>query len=1091
MMPEAYNFDLHIYLEEMERNITTSRFIWSNDVTSGPAHTQTAMEGKNELFQVLKRDCVALAQTAAQFKSVRVDQRHIIESLEKLKHTLLSATSTKENALDAKLAEYVFFPVAQLLRESQTLSIRCLEICLRCIATLVEHGWKRDIPPKLAAQLVILCSNLGEKSPKGLSFPETTDELQSWSFWCLYHVFTVSGANDEVRKSLTDDAALPQLGQTISVLLDGIQDGKSLEPQDAGTMALDALVVHVIEAEIQANFLPGLVSRLTKILTPQTKQRRNHKVLIGCLNIFEVLLKNTLNDEQPREPGSRVTGRLRHESIIDVQWKEAAACQLKPAISNILRLRSHARDDVKESVARLSVTLLRNCRQTLSNCSGLALEALITIGSEQNNSTLTYHIHSLMRGDKIVTSLLQTMLYDWLRKLPTIMQGSDEEAKAAIMARIRTAYSLLADAEADMATIDRTLAIALRDSAVVTLAQSNARQQPTVASSPIQTLDLKVLKHGTNGFHSGSQLAKYRGQETSLDSLNSIVKLAASYAHSSALATQLTRDLRHSVGDAQIANFWLLLSSTEAAIQRAHGLDELLELDDDPGFAHSEALEELYSFSLTTLTESSEEPKDTRLLSLALHTLALRARTAGQDFKYELVDALYPVLHTLATPDDQLQRDSISTLNVFTSACGYTSTKDLIVENVDYLTNAVALKLNAFDVSPQAPQVLLMMVRLAGPSLLPYLEDTVDSIFAALEDFHGYPLLVELLFKVLGAMAGEGVKAPQLAIANDDSEQQVIPNGARWQPTSMKGLIALLHREPDEEASGVVSRQPLEPHPKQPWKATQDTAQNDEAEDDEIDDHQEQQVDDTEPPPPAPKTYSLLFKITELTQHFLPSASPSLRTSLLSLIKTTVPAIARHENSFLPLINTLWPEVVARLDDEEPYAVASAIDVVGVLCEHAGDFMRTRIDYVWPRLVELRQSTAKKQSSAHFSKSENASGTKQHGGSLSLDLSRQRDTSGVSSSLAHHGDTSSRLMLDALVLTVTRIIRFVQISPEMFDEALIMLGPGLEQADVRQALHESNADALWLVDLKRGQLQRPERPSVPANCGWQFARIPG
>ncbi|KAK5174628.1 uncharacterized protein LTR77_001709 [Saxophila tyrrhenica] len=1035
------------------------------------------MEGKNELFQRLKQDCVALAQAAASYKSGRTDQKTLVDRLEKLEHTVTSATSSQGNVFDAKLAEYVFFPIAQLLRESKTLSIRCLEISLQCIATLVDKGWKQDIPPQLAAQLVILCSNLGDKSPKGLSFSETTDELQTSSFWCLYHVFTGLAKSNEGRKTLTDDLAFPQLGQTISVLLDGVQDGKSMEPQVAGSAALKALVADVIDAEAQANFLPGLVSRLTKILTPQTKQRRNHKTLIDCLGVLGVLLKNTVGDEKRLSSEDSLAASSREATVTSAQWKDAAATQIKPAISNILRLKSHARDDVKESLAQLCTVLLRHCRRTLENCSELALDALVTMASGWEDSAITSDLRSSLRSDRSIVGLLQSMLYERLRKLALVMQGHDEDIKAATTSYITTMYTLLVEVEADMTTIDRTLMLALRDSAALTIAPQSRKQELAMPASPIQAVGLDVLKVQTKDFSFASQLARYRGQETNLNRLDSIMRVVAKYSASSSLVTEVTKDLRYSVGNMQIANLWLLLLSTEVAVKEAHAPDNFLQFEEEGPAAYGESLEELYAFSLSTLAESSDQPQDPRLLSLALRGLALRAQTAGQDFRYELVDALYPVLHTLATPDDQLQRDSISTLDAFTSACGYASTRDLIVENVDYLTNAVALKLNAFDVSSQAPQVLLMMVRLAGQGLLPYLEDTVESMFAALEDYHGYPLLVELLFKVLSAMAEEGAKAPQLAITYDQSKGPETVETDGWQPITMEGLVALLRGDANEDED-LPSAEPLESHPQRPWKVVEDNPEDAEADAEKEEDALLEPHDEADLPPPAPKTYNLLFKITELTQHFLPSASPSLRTSLLSLIKVTVPAIARHENSFLPLINTLWPEIVARLDDEEPFAVASAIDVIGVLCEYAGDFMRSRIDQVWPRLMELWQATTKKGL------------PKQKSATASLDIIQRHDKPSSHLSHSHHGDTSSRMIREALESTMTRIVHFLQTSPEMFDEALLVLQNALDHTNTRQALMQSNADALWLTDVKRGRTDQPDMPPVPDARPWEFAQLP-
>ncbi|KAI7342729.1 hypothetical protein KC336_g23153, partial [Hortaea werneckii] len=205
------------------------------------------------------------------------------------------------------------------------------------------------------------------------------------------------------------------------------------------------------------------------------------------------------------------------------------------------------------------------------------------------------------------------------------------------------------------------------------------------------------------------------------------------------------------------------------------------------------------------------------------------------------------------------------------------------------------------------------MVRLAGSSVIPYMEDVVESIFAVLEGWHGYSMLVEVLFRVLLVVAEEGAKAPQLAtIENGEKSKVEAVISEKWRPTNVAELASSLREKRAEESPEKEER---EKAPQRPWKG------NEEVGGDAEDKHSEDELDavgrstdDADLPPPAPKMYSLLLKITELTQHFLPAASPSLRTSLLSLIRTSVPPISKHENSFLPLINTLWPEIVSRMD---------------------------------------------------------------------------------------------------------------------------------------------------------------------------------
>lgn len=1041
------------------------------------------MEYRNELFQRLKPSCVALGRAAVALNGSRGHVTTISTELDNLRRTLSSATSTPETALDAKLAEYVFFPIAQLLKVSQKLSVNALELCLQCIAVLIDKGWRQDIPSNLAAQLVILCSLLAEKKPKGLSFSETTDDLQAWAFWCMYHLFSVIATNSDTTRLLRNESNFPQLGQTISTILDGIHDGGSVEVQVAATNALHALLANVADREVQASFLPGIVSKLTRVLTPQTKSRRNHTVLIGNIDTISMLLRNTMSDQQHlqslEQDAVAARGDHNRKTIIDAQWQSAAAKQLKPALGNILRLKSHSRNDVQESIALLCLVVLENCQKTLANCSQMALETLVILSAEKSETSIPRDLQILAQTNSTISLLLQNQLYDWLQNLPTIAQGSDEQLKAARLEQVLTAYRILRETETNMDMIDRTLASTLRDCITVVIGMPEPTQDKLIKNDRVQSLDVSIIDGGASNIEFSSPLVKYRGQEDFFARVEKLVEATSGTAAPSGLAESQIRLLQQSQGEWRLANFWLLLTAIKVQLNRNFGFDDLLDIDGGSPSTLKEHLEELYAFSLGMLADSSDESPDPRMQSLALQGLALRAKEAGEQFRYELVDALYPVLHTLATPNSQLQQDGIAALNTFSSACGYASVEQLIVENVDYLTNAVALKLNAFDVSPQAPQVLLMMVKLSGPSLLPYLEDTIDSIFAALENYHGYPLLVELLFQVLSVVAEEGVRTPQLAITvADDAFEKVVD---RWTPTTPGALTAMLREKATSSAEHeVLENHATESHLQAPWKEV-NSGEDSENMGSNEEESRDIQMPDTELPPPAPKTYNLLLKINDLTQHFLPSSSASLRARLLSLIKTTIPALAQHEDSFLPSINTLWPEIVSRLDDDENYIVAAALDTIAMFCQYAGDFMRTRIIQIWPRLKEIHAAVANDIVQSASSHQSNA-----------LDLVHlKKALQRMQNSPSTYGDTGARLLCSSLSAAVSTIVQRTCPSPEMFDDALQMMEPMLEDPKVHAAFVSGNADAVWLYDLRRGVTAIPALPSAPQDVCWKFATAQG
>lgn len=177
-----------------------------------------------------------------------------------------------------------------------------------------------------------------------------------------------------------------------------------------------------------------------------------------------------------------------------------------------------------------------------------------------------------------------------------------------------------------------------------------------------------------------------------------------------------------------------MLQTSEHTSLCSHETSQWLNLASDE---IDDTREEAYSFALEVLEKSAyDHTVDWRLQALSLETVALQAKLQAKDFRPELVDALYPILERMGSSNAALQQDAVTCLSIITNACGYPSASELVTDNADYLVNAVAVKLNTFDISPQASQVMLMMVRLCGSALIPYLDDLIDSIFAILACYH-------------------------------------------------------------------------------------------------------------------------------------------------------------------------------------------------------------------------------------------------------------------------------------------------------------------------------------------------------------------
>ncbi|KAJ8610978.1 hypothetical protein MRB53_038191 [Persea americana] len=109
------------------------------------------------------------------------------------------------------------------------------------------------------------------------------------------------------------------------------------------------------------------------------------------------------------------------------------------------------------------------------------------------------------------------------------------------------------------------------------------------------------------------------------------------------------------------------------------------------------------------------------------------------------------------------------------SSCGYPDAKALLIGNVDYLVNSIGLKLNNFDITPQVPQVLLMMTRLCGMHCCR--TSTISSPASSMRSsaFTGYPQLVGLLFMALSGVVEEGIHAPVVRSGLTEKRQHLRP----------------------------------------------------------------------------------------------------------------------------------------------------------------------------------------------------------------------------------------------------------------------------------------------------------------------------
>ena len=989
--------------------------------------------------------------------------------------------------------------MSQVLRISRQVPVRALELCLECISTLLCAGWGGSLEPALSGQLLILFTFLAKPSSAENGISATSEELQSLAFKCMSELMTQVSRTKKGQQAITATANIPALGEAVLVMLQSLTDSNSNNVKLQAVHAIKTTVDAMADEDALASFLPRIVSSVTKILTPTSSNRPGFRVVEQGLHVLESLLLCILSDTKTKDLPENADAE---ESPNDTKvlrtttWLQATASQIKIALANVFKLRDHDKLEVRKALLGLCLCVIRDCRASLSLCTSMATETIISLaGHESSGESTEDQLKKLLSMDRQLSDVLRESLHGWIVALPRLMQSKDDHSRRRVIQQISVSLRLF---EEDPTILDERLADGLRDGVSAVFFDASGLEEIN-GDTPHAIVDWTLTLNSSTSLSFFPISLQFKGQDDMMAEFSILVQELARSNSALSVAQGLTRSIDLGTVETRLASFWLSINLIKDTSTSNPSIDDFMEFG-TPN-PREELLDNLYSHSLSLLNQRAMIAETSwHFSALALETVALQAKRYRNDFRPELSEVLYPVIHHLGSSNNALREHALTCLNIVAEATGYSNAGELVVGNVDYIINAVGLKLAYGDVSPQAPQVMLMMMRLCGPSLLPYLDDLVDSIFDALERYHGYPKLAELLFSVLKGMTEEGVKAPQFLLEAENGNKD---GSRRRRIVSISDIVEAIKRL-DAEARKRDEEDQLssnEPFLERPWKKRKNSNLDDQ--DDATNEDENSPPPQTEePPPPAPRTFTILLKISELTQHYLTTASPSLRNSLLSLLRTAIPALAKHENSFPPLINTLWPVLLPRLQDPEAYVVSNALDILGLMCEHAGDFMRTRIEDSWHLIKKVYKRTKQHDERSKVSTKKRFTSslkiTRIESGMKGLSMYPQTTMDHEKPEL--YIDAPTRMIWNSLVGLLCSVAKYVTLREERFEDTMDMLDPVLARSDVREALECANADAVWLrlhkksqrqssdeVELKKAQILIGRLPVGKAY--WQFIEV--
>ncbi|KKK13423.1 hypothetical protein ARAM_000885 [Aspergillus rambellii] len=968
---------------------------------------------RQEAFRKLREPCVELSSIGLKFRGHQATPTDVLKALGAV-HKVLDELAGK-GLLDEKLAEYAFFPLAHIFNESKRAPVNVLELAVNCLRILVAEGWKARLSPQMGKQLIILLTLIVGGTPGNVSAGQIcrqkSIELEIAGFSCLSAIFDVLTGPTAEATIFHEIGTATVVDQTVYILLEAISGDSSDELCVSAAQALQALYRRVTDRVVLASIMPRTVSALTKVLKPTTQVRRSYKLISICLDILNEMLRMVLNDRDNAHLPEKATQPQKADErlVLDESWLKATATQIKLALTNVIQLRRHERLEVQGALLKLCIMVVEECRTTLQDSIPILIETVVVLADLDENqipnnaySSLKY----LATTYPVVLDSLKTSLHTWLMAFPRTMQNNDEMAKQWAIKQISTVFQMLSGIQSGSDLLTSNLTAGLCDSVAVIVNHATSTLQP-LNSDPTNDQTMEALHSGNKSVSFSPVLLDHRSQQQTLKDLEIMITKLNTSESGSDITRLLINRLHQERGNSIIAPLWLAMTFLKSSSQFTSTFDDFISLDQlepsRPYSTRSNMVEELYYVSLPILNEPMpDESRDWRVSALALEALALQAGELREAFRPELMDALYPVLQLLASSNPSVQKHAMACLNILTQACNYKDTGTMIIENVDYLVNSVALKLNTFDVSPYPPQVLLMMVKLCGAPLVPYLDDLVDSIFGILDLYHGYPKLVELMFKTLAAIVEESTKNPSLlAIEYGEDGKASDHLKKKYERLQISTLAEDLARRKAKrvEYSSLIEEDEKVSHPTRPWvEERQKKEQDIEVPEDPLADlFGKDESDEPLPPPrepedgekPLSKPHSLLLHIVKSIPSHLSSPSPYLRRSLLSILANVLPVLAADGNSFLPLLNDLWPAVVSRISfpasfgpssssaalirgdtssnmtdhskngiyefnsQEETFVTTTACKAVELMAQNAGDFMASRVENEFPRWERL------------------------------------------------------------------------------------------------------------------------------------------
>ncbi|XP_059190062.1 TELO2-interacting protein 1 homolog [Centropristis striata] len=935
--------------------------------------------------------------------------------------TLSGQLKEVNDATLQQLQEYVLFPLRFVLKVPGPKKDKLVQAVAEAMSHLLENtcvqSWEtlRDLLSELC---LCLCSPTDPGKPA-----ETSEELKLAVLRCLDAL--LHAAYGDIVFKLFEATMLPGLGAAVSLLLALAEKEKSRDVQAAALKCLQALTlqcdcsqVHVVPSSEErcavgstmASFLPGITVAVARIITGDLRQ--GHAVTVRAIKVWSRTVGLVMEDSQLQASGTWKTpspelGRIAQLMVRRASdWVESTAEKLCVLLKKIISCTSaHKHWRVRLEMVELGDHLLARCSQSLGECVGLLLEALVGAVNDEEPRVrkrcevvlqeVSQRNQSSSSSAQTFTDVLSENLHSLATSLPRLMRTSDDQKKLFVL-NVFLGYlkvlgplvSVILNSAAHLERISKALMQVLElDVMDVRIVEERSYPVAMETTSGCDSHAAHIKRKHFLYFTDEKIFSVLMEICRTLGYFGNIYLLTDHfldlYQQSSAYRKQAAMVLNEIVrGAAGIA----VATEGQGLESQVRGHSATLE---DLKVAVVSIMEEytsLNNWHLITVSEETDRDRQDQQLLSPSRLLSI----SNNDFNNTQTNSLQVTCPSLGSPSSS-SSSSTSTIHQLNSNIWQLCIQ---LEGIACFAQALGLDFRPFLMTSLYPvlekageETLLVSQAALGSmwdisqacgylSLKELINENSDyllnDISLNLQRLSQHPqaprvLTVMLthsdcsLLPLVGDIVQDVLMALDLSYDHTAALfcsvlHALMKALARWFPSSYGRTSESARPKQTSPHKEILNiRQFLLDHRKEKELAEGIGIEEDDTEDLEVPPPMEcEDAEDISGPDvkaQLPSHLSITKDVMERCIHLLSDPSLRLRLKVLDVLELCVCVLNEKENELLPMAHRCWPALLQRLTADDPLAVLRAFRVLCTLGETCGDFLRRRVSKeVLPKL---------------------------------------------------------------------------------------------------------------------------------------------